>query len=154
ERFEWFRQWYPLRAVDFLDVSRPHAVQLLGRELVLWNDGAAWRCYEDACPHRMAPLSEGRVERDGSLMCAYHAWRFAGPDGRCVDIPQSPPEVKQKHQSMPSACARSYPVNVAQGIIFVWPESGPAAEAASAEQSPPLIPELDDSELLAAGRCV
>ncbi|CAM9509566.1 unnamed protein product, partial [Phaeothamnion confervicola] len=94
EQFDWFKHWYPLRAAEFVDASRPHAVQLLGRELVLWNDRgsgdghSAWHCYEDACPHRMAPLSEGRVERDGSLMCAYHAWRFAGPDGRCVDIPQ------------------------------------------------------------------
>ncbi|CAN0086557.1 unnamed protein product, partial [Phaeothamnion confervicola] len=151
EQFEWFKQWYAVRAAEFLDASRPHAVQLLGRDLVLWNDGTAWRCYEDACPHRMAPLSEGRVESDGSLLCAYHAWRFAGSDGQCVDIPQV--HVRQKHQSMPSACAKSFPVKVAQGVIFVWPESGPVAKVASAERSPSLVPELDDPDLLAAGRC-
>jgi len=37
-------------------------VKLLGRELVLWHDGSSWRCFEDRCPHRAVPLSEGRVE--------------------------------------------------------------------------------------------
>ena len=38
-----------------LDPSRPHAVQLLGRRLVLWRDGGgAWRASEDRCPHRCA----------------------------------------------------------------------------------------------------
>ncbi|CAM9148599.1 unnamed protein product, partial [Phaeothamnion confervicola] len=152
EQFQWFKQWYPLRAVDFLDASRPHAVQLLGRELVLWNDGSTWQCYEDACPHRMAPLSEGRIESDGSLLCAYHAWRFAGADGKCVSIPQSDAMVREKHMGSPMACAKSYPVTVAQDMIFVWPESGPDAVAAAAAQPPPLVPEMEDVELVTAGR--
>jgi phenylpropionate dioxygenase-like ring-hydroxylating dioxygenase large terminal subunit len=42
---------------------------------VLWRDAAAaWRCFEDRCPHRAAPLSQGRLER-GALQCNYHgAW--------------------------------------------------------------------------------
>ena len=36
----------------------PTAVQLLGQRLVLWRDAAQqWRCFEDKCPHRLAPLS-------------------------------------------------------------------------------------------------
>ena len=42
------------------------------------------RCFEDRCPHRLAPLSEGRIEpTDGSLFCNYHgdfsAWRSHRP---------------------------------------------------------------------------
>jgi nitrite reductase/ring-hydroxylating ferredoxin subunit len=47
------------------------------------HDGARWRAFEDRCPHRLAPLSEGRVEADGTLLCAYHAWRFDG-GGACT----------------------------------------------------------------------
>lgn len=44
-------------------------MQLLGKELVLWRDGQGrWTCFDDRCPHRAAPLTEGRVEKDGSLM--------------------------------------------------------------------------------------
>ena len=67
--FQWTKQWYPVAVVDFLDPSRPHAMQLLGKDIVLWRDGAGkWRCFEDFCPHRLAPLSEGRVESDGTLL--------------------------------------------------------------------------------------
>lgn len=72
---DWHRQWYPLAAVDDLDPTRPTAVQLLGKRLVVWRDpkGGQWSVLEDRCPHRLAPLSEGRVEpKTGNLMCAYH----------------------------------------------------------------------------------
>jgi pheophorbide a oxygenase len=54
---------------------------LLGTPLVIWKDPASgsWSVLEDRCPHRLAPLSEGRVEagagREG-LMCSYHGWSF------------------------------------------------------------------------------
>jgi phenylpropionate dioxygenase-like ring-hydroxylating dioxygenase large terminal subunit len=87
EVFQWTKQWYPVAVVDFLDPSRPHAIQLLGKDLVLWRDSLSkWSIFEDCCPHRLAPLSEGRVESDGTLLCAYHAWRFDS-QGNCVSIP-------------------------------------------------------------------
>ncbi len=47
-------------------------VDLLGLSLALWADSKGqWHCVEDVCPHRLAPLSEGRVEGD-ALMCSYH----------------------------------------------------------------------------------
>lgn len=57
-----------------------------GKELVVWNDGQQWRCFEDLCPHRKVPLSEGRVEA-GRLECAYHGWKFDNA-GKTVSIPQ------------------------------------------------------------------
>lgn len=87
--FQSTKQWYPVAAIEFLDPGRPHPILVLGIDLVLWRDGAGvWQCFADACPHRLAPLSEGRVEADGTLLCAYHAWRFNG-EGQCVRIPQS-----------------------------------------------------------------
>jgi phenylpropionate dioxygenase-like ring-hydroxylating dioxygenase large terminal subunit len=40
ELFQWTKQWYPVAVVDFLDPSRPHAMQLLGKDIVLWRDGS------------------------------------------------------------------------------------------------------------------
>jgi nitrite reductase/ring-hydroxylating ferredoxin subunit len=41
------------------------------------------------CSHffRLAPLSEGRIESDGTLQCSYHGWRF-NSEGKCTEIPQ------------------------------------------------------------------
>jgi len=72
--FDWFDHWYPVNVVDTMDTTRPHKAQLLGLNLVLWNSGgksatneesaSCWKAYRDACSHRMAPLSKGRIEID------------------------------------------------------------------------------------------
>jgi len=37
---------------------RPHAITVLGRDLVVWRDQQGdWRAFDDVCPHRLAPLS-------------------------------------------------------------------------------------------------
>lgn len=136
---------YAVRAEPYLDKYKPHAFQILGEDYVLWFDSKAsvWSVLCDACPHRLAPLSEGRVEPDGTLLCAYHAWRFAA-DGSCVNIPQSPADQASKHMSQPKACAKSFPTLVQDGIIFMWPQSGLEALAESAQNPPPRVPELAD----------
>ena len=112
DAFDWFDHWYPVNVVDSMDPSRPHKVQLLGLNLVLWNDGAtvggekaagSWRAFEDSCPHRRGPLSEGRVEDDGTLLCSYHGWRYDG-SGACSDLPYSPESKRERHQCSAS-CA-------------------------------------------------
>lgn len=142
--FQWTKQWYPIAVIDFLDPSRPHGVQLLGKDLVLWKDGTAqWRCFEDACPHRLAPLSEGRVESDGTLLCAYHAWRFEGT-GNCVQIPQSKDKaIELEHCTNFKACAKVYPTQEQQGLLWVWAESGSQAQIESRLRSPRILPELE-----------
>lgn len=42
-KFDWHKQWYPVRVVQELDPSVPHAVMLLGLRLVLWKEGDTWR---------------------------------------------------------------------------------------------------------------
>ncbi len=43
----------------YLDRRRPFPITVLGYRLVVWWDAVegAWRCFEDKCPHRLAPLS-------------------------------------------------------------------------------------------------
>lgn len=145
EQFQWTKQWYPIAVIEFLDPSRPHPIQVLGIDLVLWRDDAGtWHCFEDVCPHRLAPLSEGRVEADGTLLCAYHAWRFDGA-GACVGIPQcKDAETEALHCANPKARAIAYPTQERQGLIWVWPEAGEEADQESQQRSLRLIPELDD----------
>ncbi|WP_310417384.1 Rieske 2Fe-2S domain-containing protein [Chamaesiphon sp. OTE_8_metabat_110] len=143
--FQWTQQWYPVAVIEFLDPHKPHSLQLLGKNVVLWRDGAQqWQCFEDACPHRLAPLSEGRVEADGTLLCAYHGWRFDGA-GNCTKIPQSQtPELEAQHRANPKSCAIAYPTQEAQGLLWVWAEAGTQGAIESKTRSPRTIPELDD----------
>ncbi|CAN0522667.1 unnamed protein product, partial [Ectocarpus sp. 12 AP-2014] len=62
-------QWYPVLSLKDTDPGRAHPVQLLGKDLVVWrNKEERWSCFDDRCPHRAAPLTEGRIEDDGSLL--------------------------------------------------------------------------------------
>ena len=81
--------WYPIALVEDI-APGPVGIQVLGRRYVLWrSDDGSLTAAPDRCPHREAPLSEGRMV-DGCLECPYHGWRF-GAGGRCQLVPSSPP---------------------------------------------------------------
>lgn len=137
--FDWGRQWYPVAFAEDMEPGRPHQVTVLGREMVLWRDAQGdWRAFEDRCPHRLAPLSEGRIEEDGSLACSYHGWRF-DQGGKCIAIPQAlDAKAKQAACNSSRSAVASYPVQVAEHMIWVWPTAGPA-EFISSAASPALV---------------
>lgn len=146
--FDWHKQWYCVAVLSSLDPSKPHAMDLLGQHIVLWRDGEGeWRCFLDKCPHRAAPLSEGKIWMDGTLQCSYHGWRFEGEEGNCVRIPQAASEEAEKLacSNKKKACATAFPTKEAQGFVFVWPESG-AESAAQAEATPlPICPHQEEA---------
>lgn len=42
------------------------------------------------------------------------------------------------------AKARAFPTHIAQGLLWIWPESGPHSWLESAMQGPVLVPEVND----------
>ena len=116
---------YPVAVVEFLDTKKPHPVQLMGKDLVAWLDTTTnqWNVFEDACPHRLAPLSEGRIEPDGTLLCAYHAWRF-NAKGDCTSIPQARKEKEAELCALPKACAIAHPVQEAHCLTMTQGRAG------------------------------
>ena len=145
KQFDWSKQWYPLAIEGFTDRSKAHALMFLGNNVVLWHDKEKWNVFEDACPHRGVPLSEGRVESNGELLCSYHAWTFNG-EGECTSIPQTLTKEKEK-TLLPKACVKSYPVQVSQDLIWVWGSKGaPGSDVAieAALKSPHLIEEYEN----------
>lgn len=147
DEMQWTKQWYAVAVENLTDPSRPAPIQLLGQDLVLWRDGAGeWRCFQDRCPHRAAPLSEGKIWEDGTLMCSYHGWRFDS-SGACTRIPQAASaEAEALACRSHRACAVAHPTKVAQGIVFVWGEGGPGAEAESETAPLPVDPLLAEAE--------
>ncbi|CAN1333459.1 Protochlorophyllide-dependent translocon component 52, chloroplastic [Linum perenne] len=144
EKFDWFAYWYPVMPVCDLDKRIPHAKTVLGLDLVAWWDRneSAWKVFDDMCPHRLAPLSEGRIDQWGRLQCVYHGWCFNGA-GECKLIPQAPLDGPPVHTSK-RACASVYPSTVQNGILWVWPNSDPKYSDVLSVQKPPYISELDD----------
>jgi len=70
------RHFHPVLPAHSLG-KRPARVEVAGRAYVLFRDAAGQpAALADACPHRFAPLSKGRVRADGRLQCPYHGWHF------------------------------------------------------------------------------
>lgn len=119
------RTWVPLASVAELDPDRPTPLQFLGQSYVSYQDNDGhWVVFDDACPHRLAPLSEGRINRqEGVLECSYHGWAF-NSEGICQRIPQADAATAKAAFRSPRCNAQSYPTYVEKNILFawVWPE--------------------------------
>eukprot|EP00879_Flechtneria_rotunda_P018962 GHRR01019906.1.p1 GENE.GHRR01019906.1~~GHRR01019906.1.p1 ORF type:complete len:438 (+),score=101.97 GHRR01019906.1:287-1600(+) len=129
--FNWHHNWYPVAIMSKLPADRPTATLLLGIPMVIWRDGKGeWQVFEDRCPHRLAPLSEGRLDpAHGTLMCSYHGWQFDST-GQCTLIPQiGDPAAMKVACSSKKTCARRFPAQVNQGLLWVWPDSTSAMSA-------------------------
>lgn len=96
---------------------------------------------EDACWHRLLPLSKGRIEGD-EVVCGYHGLKFNG-HGRCTFMPS-------QETINPAACVRTYPVAEKHRFVWVWPGDPAMAD-------PALIPDLhwnDDPEWAGDGKTI
>ncbi|BAY90190.1 MULTISPECIES: aromatic ring-hydroxylating dioxygenase subunit alpha [unclassified Tolypothrix] len=142
DKFNFFQQWYPLSPVEDLALDQPTSVTLLGMRLVIWKpkSSQSFRVFLDQCPHRLAPLSEGRIDdKTGNLMCSYHGWQF-DEQGICTHIPQAEnPELVSKNKE--NLCSVALPVRQQQDLLWVWPDAQSSEQAANTPL--PLSPQID-----------
>ena len=80
--------WWPV-ALEHEGRAGPLALQVLGRQLVLWRTARDEPVLmADRCPHRGARLSLGRLAQ-GRLQCPYNGWQFDA-SGACALVPATP----------------------------------------------------------------
>ena len=79
--------WVPVASISAFDkLETPQKLELFGSDYVFWNKDNVWSLQKDICPHRFAPLSQGRIEGN-CIQCPYHGWEF-NYNGSCAKIPQ------------------------------------------------------------------
>jgi len=143
--FNFFQHWYPLSPIEDLDPKQPTPVTILGLRLVIWKPRSSetYQVFIDKCPHRLAPLSEGRIDdKTGNLMCSYHGWQFDS-QGLCTHIPQAEtPELVTKNQH--NFCAVTLPVRQENDLLWVWLDAKSAEQAVNTPL--PLSPQIDASK--------
>jgi len=124
--FIWTRAWYPLARESDLEHDRPTKLEVLGKSLVCWRDGSGdVKVVDDACPHKLAPLSLGKVTKEGDLMCRYHGYCFNG-EGECTRLPMAVTESSEATaRRLPQSKVTSYPTQISQGLLWVWPDDSP-----------------------------
>src|SRR5689334_16129144 len=116
------------------DAEIKHALlprTICGKHVVMYRkaDGQV-AALEDACWHRLVPLSKGRLEGD-TVVCGYHGLKY-NAQGRCTFMPS-------QETINPSACVRAYPVVERHRFIWLWMGDPALAD-------PALVPDLHRSE--------
>ena len=136
--------WLPVASINELsggndDIIRtPKRIEVAGTKFAVWQSPLTkiWSVVEDICPHRKAPLSQGRVTSEtGNLECPYHGWQF-NTSGSCMLIPQLDEKFKG---SIPlGTSVQSLPTHVTGDILFAYV---PLPEEAGSSFSYPNLPD-------------
>ena len=112
---EWLRRYWLAVGTEAELHDVPHAVRVLGEDLVLFRDlQGRLGLIGQACSHRGSSLEYGDVEERG-IRCPYHGWLY-DVAGNCLEQPSEPPEsafcAKVRHPA--------YPVRSLGGLIFAY----------------------------------
>jgi len=93
--------------------EKPVHRTILEKEIVLFRDShGKVHAIGDKCPHRFAPLHEGKVKGD-ALECPYHGLRFDGT-GTCILNPHGSGQVPAGNHTP------SYLIEERNGTIWIW----------------------------------
>lgn len=120
--------WYVAGLADELQPGQLLARTLLEEPVVFFRrvDGTLAALF-DRCPHRFAPLSQGKLCDGAVLQCAYHGLRF-NDQGACVHNPHGDGSIPK------AASVKAYAVCERDGLLWWW-----AGDVEKADKS--LIPD-------------
>lgn len=97
--------WIRIARIYDVPLREGRAVEVLGREIALFNLGDRFVALENRCPHRGGPLSDGIVT-GGMVVCPLHSWKVCLASG-VVKKPEA------------QACVEAYPTRIEDGVVFM-----------------------------------
>lgn len=108
--------WFAVAMSNEIATGQIKTLHYFGTEFVIWRgqDGGL-NAVDPHCPHMGAHLGVSSEVVGNDLRCAYHHWSFNG-EGGVTDIPYTkviPPRLKKE-------CATTWPIQEADGVVFVW----------------------------------
>lgn len=127
--------WHVVARSEDLKLNQLLKVNLLGQPVLLWRRTSQVAAWEDRCPHRGVPLSNGWVEQGeqgDSIVCPYHGLVF-DEQGHCVHIPANP-GIKTFPKN---SCVRTF--NAQERYGFIWVALG------EPQHEIPVFPEWEES---------
>lgn len=98
--------WIRITEAVNIPLREGRAVRFGTDVLAIFNLGQKFLAVDNRCPHQGGPLADGIVAGD-SVVCPLHSWKVCLSSG----------EVKRPAEQ--TACVRSYPVKVVDGVVLV-----------------------------------
>lgn len=95
------KEWFPIGFKNEIK-EKPIQKKLLGIDLVLVKLDNEICCFEDRCPHRNVPLSNGIIKHK-EIQCNYHGWCFN----------------KEGRKNCGNISIKKYDLKVSSGIIWI-----------------------------------
>lgn len=130
--------WYPVKLSSDVLEGKVSQVTVCGEEILLKRVDGLVRAIRDRCLHRGVKLSE-KVEcyTPDTITCWYHGFTYKWNDGKLCDILASPDSKAIGRRNV-----KSYPVQEAKGLVFVFVGDEGFESPPLLEDVPPMF--LDD----------
>lgn len=130
--------WYCAGWSHELDDGAFVGRKLVGEHVLLYRTEAGKAvAMSNVCPHRFAPLSEGKRIGD-SISCPYHGLEFDS-SGQCVRNPNGDKGTATDLKAPRAVRLKTYPLEERWGILFIWMGKPEKAD-------PALIPDFSMTE--------
>ena len=132
--------WIPFASTSSLLGLGPQRITTMNVDFVVWHtpeldekekkmkkkkgepiEDVKWTVQVDACSHRLAPLSQGRVDPETECIeCPYHGWQF-DCEGNVTAIPQlDKGNSLEQVQRKPGTNVKTFPTHIVGDIMFVF----------------------------------
>lgn len=107
-----YESWYVIAWKEEIPDIGIFSRKVLGIPILIYkNSSKEYVALEDRCCHRLAPLSLGKLEKDG-IRCGYHGLKFDDA-GKCTDIPWG-------SDSKDNLSVRKFPIIERNRWVYVW----------------------------------
>jgi len=81
-------EWYRLDGLDPASAEFPARARVGSEAIVIFKTGAGLRGVQRLCPHQRAPLTNGVIAGNGTMIrCPQHNYLFRLADGKGVNCP-------------------------------------------------------------------
>ncbi|WP_374624707.1 Rieske 2Fe-2S domain-containing protein [Pandoraea sp.] len=133
--------WYPVHLSRDIEEAQVVSVTVCGEEILLKRVDGKVKAIRDRCLHRGVKFSE-KVEcyTKDTITCWYHGFTYKWDDGRLCDILAAPDSKAIGRRGI-----KSYPVQEAKGLVFVFVGDDDVKVPPLAEDVPPTFLDEDMS---------
>ena len=113
--------WIPVASTSSLADINPTSVKIFNMDYAVWRSPSGdFTVQQDACPHRLAPISQGRIDPEsGCVECPYHGWQF-NTSGECSKVPQMKQQESETSSVKGALSIPTLPTHVTGDLLWAF----------------------------------